>query len=992
MRLDVWGNSDAVTLDLTENESLSVDYQFSNIQDIGVLSSSFSRTFRLPASPTNVAFFGELQNPNYTGWLNPKRKLKAVIYVGSIPVVRGYLQIKNTYTREGNWSEFEVVVFGEQNTFAKDVGEAKLSDLDYSGLNEDVTWANIQAKWSGAQDLRYGLCDRGRNWTLEGEAGGTVPNADDPIYPGEFTPMVSEPWLIEKIFSEAGWEIDSDFVTNDIDDIYTPFTNGSRFIKCDVEPEGEKFNVGVTTSTVISTNATIDSPLEIGNQSDSGNFWDTNSNYTTGANNYYTCPWAGVYTFNVWFHGTITGGGPTTLCAFVVRNETTNVNEWAGYSNPGAVNIYAEGIEVFAQAGDQIRIGVAGPFASANLTLDGGSSPDYQDGTGWQLTKISDPFYGETMDLAQNAPDMKQIDFIKAVATKYNLVTVPDVNNDKKLEVEPFNDFIGTGSSKDWDSKIDLSKDRIVTPVVDVQNKTLELTYTPDKDILNKWVEENGKRVYGRKLIEDSENDFATQNKKIICGFSATPVNAIKGTTVLIPKFINESGTAIEPKPRTLYWVGEEDIEADTIYVYNDGTSAAVAMTVYGHFGHYDAKIPDVADNDLNFGEETPFQVINGVPAFNLYKRYWEDYYSSIYSEDSRMMVAYFALTATDIHNFKFSDNIYLQGAKWRINKITGFDPTTEQSTKVELIKIVTAAQSCEWTPVSSNQDGSIVFQDASGSTGNGTEACCVFFGGVWDSGKSKCFYPQGVAPEPLAINPTNLSPTNKNAGANKGVGNIITGQKSSIGASNYNLLAATNSTVGDGVVGGVIAGNNVEVLDDVKAPFIMGQNTYGFERGFHYGGNVYDFSTDELIGRGQAGTIVMLGKETFEAENDTMELFIHGEVGDPGRLNLRANTGMSIYCTINMVEYNETFNRTFNVLTQRINFEIDKNASSILRATGTLIENGSAYTGIFTPSVDVSTDTSQHRLIITAGSGTLPTNPIYATCRVDYTMTGLGH
>ena len=163
---------------------------------------------------------------------------------------------------------------------------------------------------------------------------------------------------------------------------------------------------------------------------------------------------------------------------------------------------------------------------------------------------------------------MKQIDYVKAFTKVHNLITAPDVNQDNKLTIEPFNDYISTGTSRDWTQVMDISKDQVVTPVVDVQNKTLEFTYTEDLDILNKIVKDKGKRIYGRKIIEDSENDFATSSKKITTEFAPTPLNAIIGTTVVIPKFINDKGETIDAKPRLLFWCGSEAIEADSIYAW----------------------------------------------------------------------------------------------------------------------------------------------------------------------------------------------------------------------------------------------------------------------------------------------------------------------------------------------------------------------------------------------------------------------------------------
>ena len=128
----------------------------------------------------------------------------------------------------------------------------------------------------------------------------------------------------------------------------------------------------------------------------------------------------------------------------------------------------------------------------------------------------------------------------------------------------------------------------------------------------------------------------------------------------------------------------------------------------------------------------------------------------------AEMMTAYFALTAVDIHNFKFSDNIYVKDTKWRINRISGFDPTGESPTKVELIKILPTPTDCAYVPTGSNTDGSIIFEDAGGTTSDGNQECCEFYGYEWDAGKSKCFNPSLNQATPVAINPLNISPMNQ--------------------------------------------------------------------------------------------------------------------------------------------------------------------------------------------------------------------------------------
>lgn len=111
--------------------------------------------------------------------------------------------------------------------------------------------------------------------------------------------------------------------------------------------------------------------------------------------------------------------------------------------------------------------------------------------------------------------------------------------------------------------------------------------------------------------------------------------------------------------------------------------------TVYPYAGHFDD--PDAPTNDLNFGVtyELFFTLLSGAINVNQFNVYWSSYMAEITDKDSKMLTAKFKLTLKDIANLDFSKYVYVDGSLFRINKITDFNATKEDTCEVELIKLI---------------------------------------------------------------------------------------------------------------------------------------------------------------------------------------------------------------------------------------------------------------------------------------------------------------
>jgi hypothetical protein len=115
--------------------------------------------------------------------------------------------------------------------------------------------------------------------------------------------------------------------------------------------------------------------------------------------------------------------------------------------------------------------------------------------------------------------------------------------------------------------------------------------------------------------------------------------------------------------------------------------------TEYPYAGHWDNPITPTLD--INFGlilelyyQSNGYTGTLQVTNANLYNLYHRNYINEITDKDSKVMTALFYLDPTDINTLDFRDQIVIDNAYWRLNKVMNYNPFKEGLTKVELIKI----------------------------------------------------------------------------------------------------------------------------------------------------------------------------------------------------------------------------------------------------------------------------------------------------------------
>ena len=586
-------NGESTLVDLYENESITLNQRFTDIATFQSLG-NFTREFRIPFSENNQAFFGPLFNVNYSSSFSFHKKAPAVLSVDTIPIHSGYVQLKKVYTRADLNHDLEIVFYAETPDLFKAIGTKKLSDIDFSDLNHVLNYDNVTA---GADEYLYALADRGQKWSGNGEVGSRpVLNIAQPVMLQEMTLCVNAKTIFERIISEAGFQYTANTLNTELSGEWVPFIAAKNTIS-GVQPAAYFFKAGLT-SDLSSFTTNFNAGTNLGSMVEQ---YDNNSNF---ASNTWTAPHSGNFTFNIWVTFDPSGNISTESIRVRIMNTADNVTAWtsavmdAGY---GEIKHYEwQNVTIFCEQGDTFRLNIQG--SGYDVVMKGNANNDPATGTGWAMVNASDAIAGSTIQVAANAPDMTQADFVRSIVQKMNCAVIPDKNINSKIYFTPLAEYIASGDDVDWTQLIDLSpdKDVVIYPTTDEQKQKLTFTYKAGGDALSKIYTSAG-RIYGDYKVTNyvsneggEPNDFAQNELSVQLAFESTPCNVVNGTGIVIPKFVNDTGEFSQPGPRILYNSGTAEIA-----LYDEGISGGV-LTDVNLICHYSTTNPEIDDFDLN--------------------------------------------------------------------------------------------------------------------------------------------------------------------------------------------------------------------------------------------------------------------------------------------------------------------------------------------------------------------------------------------------------
>ena len=330
-------------------------------------------------------------------------------------------------------------------------------------------------------------------------------------------------------------------------------------------------------------------------------------------------------------------------------------------------------------------------------------------------------------------PNIKQIDLLSSIAKKFNLVFVPNPEKPNEIKIEPYTYYIGTGNIYDWTDKLSYDKGFTVEPAQNYVESELILTDQEDGDYGNKTFKDQNNRIYGQNFIYNS-TDFKSQQKKIDTIFSPellrqwdTPDTAPNGE-IKLPLGINYAASSnsqssgntekvtwqykgVKTKPKIFYNLGFFNPFLDTLgevinfnYVLTNQVYIAESnganprgrfvVPIVSHtmpIGNPDSNKINNDSISVLFNSEQPVDI--GVTPFDVYTEndsynlFYSNRINNVYNKNTRFLGGYFDLKLSDIQNLQAKDIIRIKDQYFTWNKISDYNLTNPELTKVELIQ-----------------------------------------------------------------------------------------------------------------------------------------------------------------------------------------------------------------------------------------------------------------------------------------------------------------
>lgn len=721
-------------LDVKEGLDFSFNYSIADIRDPNKRSTSFSKTIQCPSTKNNDLLFGNIwdvnianpNNPNNTNIevnFNPNKKAEARVIQDGVEVMTGVIQLRSITINNGRY-DYEVVFIGNLITFFSEIGKKKLREIDFSDLNHTYDATTIANSWTNTSGYTYPMIDYGDDFAAS--------NGLVRWRVRQFRPAIFAKTIVDRIFDYADFTYDSTlFDSARFSKLVVPFS-GEKLFADDTQTESRKFQasqVGVDgayiSSDFTAINANVDfRTLRLTNDSTGGNF-DTGNNWST-ATWVYLVPNDGYYGFNIeqaikLLRTTVNAnriyGGSLDIQTQIIKTDTNLVTTVIGEAtqsfvltgNPASydetLSLSASCQEQVMLAGDKVQFRFLlnwNNFTSVNLSGQAISRNNLF--TDFELTTEtstgnSNPsaeiFEGDDLDFQSTIPDVTIHDFMVSIFKMFNLYVEIDPSNERNLIIQTRDEYYSGGTIRDWTNKLARDKKTELKPLGGLTAKVFNYKYKEDSDYYNERFQTSYQEPYGTRRYE-IDNDFLNNTQDVEVIFSPTPLNINGNSSRFVSRIydndISEGAKPTEANIRILSY--ERKLCVPSWEFFSEVSGLVSTEIIYPYAGHLDDPLNPSFDLCFGIPDELYYQA-NGFTGTliytnaNLFNLYHSSHIEEITNKDSKMMVGYFYLNAWDIEKLDFRDQILIDNAYWRINKVRDYNPFKDGLTKVELIKVL---------------------------------------------------------------------------------------------------------------------------------------------------------------------------------------------------------------------------------------------------------------------------------------------------------------
>jgi hypothetical protein len=515
-----------------------------------------------------------------------------------------------------------------------------------------------------------------------------------PLSIDQFKPVIRAKVLLDAIFATSGYTYESDYLSGSdfmnqyviTEQIDSATASHESDIQLDVRNNLQQFSANIETK-LLFPNEIVD-PLTA---------FDTTTSYFVA---------------------------PSTLPAFTFYDFNITGLVFSGVGLPNITNVIVKAIDVLTSTIlDTYTIAPNTPTHSlnANLTLPQNIIAGQEIKFTIEINTTSLDAFISTAKLTQITGsgglvilnnflpnNVKNIDFLKGIIERYNLVLEPSKTIDKHFTITPWVDWVEQGAQRDWTDYVDGNVDIVSSPLFTSQPRSNTWRDDEDSDYVNYNFQTATKTTYGQ-LDLDSNIEVITGNEVTQSLFAPTPLLPIGNSSsqtdatpnqklaakFLIPHIAKDTTTErtpITPKLRLVYYNGM--INAPLEWHVKNDANTTIHWNEYPLVSQYSI-FNSTNFNDLAWRNAAPlWDITPSVPnppartTSDLWNNFWRKWYEFTYDKYGRIVEMDIVLDYKKVWDLKFNDKIFIKDAWYMVNKITDYQVGKPTACKVELIRV----------------------------------------------------------------------------------------------------------------------------------------------------------------------------------------------------------------------------------------------------------------------------------------------------------------
>jgi hypothetical protein len=739
-------------VDIDQDAPFPLTFNINDIKDLNARKGNKSKTITLPGTKSNTALMLSVFTLSATEKISdtdsdfvdfdPSIKAECQYYQNGLLEFNGVAQLMSCKLMNGIWS-FDVTLVSDTIDYISRLAKIKVNELGFSEYNHTLTYDNQQDTWNGIIQLNGSPSSNqdSQGWTGRGYYYGLIDYGFTRPTPSTFgvehiPPQVFCYEVLEKAFNYCGITWASQFLEEqrfkklllaypggDLPTITQAQADGdSSFTQEDNNAGGFIFNTNFLT---LQDPETPIGYLNTFNQAFADNYdctviTDTlNQIQTTGplrwiaaSEGLFNVKYYGDHDLNISISGNGSGAytinGSYRVQLFIYKN---NIPISQDLIYQGAITSTTTSVTFTFDYSRQINILVndeitfkLGFFLDnttiQRLNITNATTTIQVESNTANLDILKQPqtlTAGGTVYLDAFLPDMTCDKFFKGLITAFNLYVKPNNADPSILEIEPLNDFYNSsGDAIDWSEKLDRSQEIKIEPTINFSSKNYNFNFEQDDDYWNQRYLDDIERQYGSFIVQ-SQSQFAVSDTDFKLPFSQKLLARIPEdspssfTDLIVPRSFqvktNEDGsTLIEKKKGKPFIVQLGGLRTGS-WEHRDESGVSNAEASYPYVGHLDSL--DSPSFDFNFG--VPSYVFWSTTTYttnNLYL-YHEKFIKELISRFGKQISCSVMLRPSDINSLDFRNLINIDGVVYRLLKVSDYQSGKNQSTVVELIRII---------------------------------------------------------------------------------------------------------------------------------------------------------------------------------------------------------------------------------------------------------------------------------------------------------------